>query len=137
MISQIFKTAIVLLVASVMFVSCNNDDNATPQGPTTIEGKWVGKYGYDDEEPSTYYCFKIKAGGEIQELRKNGSVLGSGTWQLVDDVFTATLTWDPPYSSTFMVTATFNKDKGELNGVWGYEPSDADGGLWYMHKEQE
>lgn len=134
MFSQIFKTTIFLL-ASVMFVSCNKDDNAKPQGPTTIEGKWVGKYGYASEDPSVYYCFNIKTDGTIQELRKNGEILGSGTWDLTGSAFNATIKWDPPYTSTFMLTAYFDESTGELFGAWGYEPSDTDGGEWYMEKE--
>ena len=135
MCTQIFKTALMLLIVSFVFVGCKNDDNATPKGPTTIEGKWVGKYGYDDEDPSIYYCFNIKSGGVMEELTKSESVLGNGTWELVGNVFTATVTWDPPYSSTFVVTGTFDKDKGELDGIWGYDPSDSDGGKWYMEKD--
>ncbi|HLF64087.1 MAG TPA: hypothetical protein VI603_10050 [Saprospiraceae bacterium] len=135
MLTQIFKSILVLLVISSAFVACKKDDVTINQGPTTIVGKWVGEYGYDTESPSHYYCFNIKTNGTVQELKKSGEVLGSGTWQLVGDVFTATVTWDPPYSSTFDVTATFDQDAGTLTGVWGYAPSDSDGGEWYMNKQ--
>lgn len=135
MFTQIFKSALVLLVVSSIFVSCKKDDVAINQGPTTIVGKWVGEYGYDSEDPSHYYCFNIKSDGTIQELRKSGDVLGSGTWTLVGSAFNATITWDPPYSSIFMVTAYFDENTGELYGAWGYEPSDTDGGEWYLNKQ--
>lgn len=135
MFTQIFKSVLVLLVASTMFVACSKEDNNNNQGPVTITGKWVGKYGYDSEDPSHYYCFNIKSDGSFQELNKSGAVLGTGTWDLTGDVFTATVTWDPPYSSTFMMTATFDANDARLSGVWGYQPSDSDGGEWYMNKE--
>jgi len=135
MFTQIFKTALILLIVSFVFVGCKKDDTATPQGPTTIEGKWVGEYGYDSEEPSHYQCFNIKSDGTIQELTKDQDVLGSGTWQLTGNAFSATITWDPPFTSTFMLTGYFDASTHELYGAWGYEPSDTDGGEWHMNKD--
>ncbi len=135
MFTQISKITLILLIASSVFVSCKKDDVATPQGPTTIEGKWVGKYGYDSEDPSHYYSFDIKADGTIRELDDDQEVLGSGTWQLTGSAFDAVITWDPPFHSTFMVTGYFDAATGELYGAWGYEPSNTDGGEWFLNKK--
>jgi hypothetical protein len=92
MFTQVFKITLALLVASTLFVACSKEDSVNPQGPVTITGKWVGKYGYDSDDPSFYYCFNIKSDGSFQEMNKSQEVLGTGSWQLVGDVFTATVT---------------------------------------------
>ena len=135
MFRSALQIILILVIGSTMFTACKKDDTATPHGPATIEGKWVGKYGYDNDDPVYYYCFNVKADGTIQELNSSQKVLGSGTWELNGDVFTSTVTWNPPYHSTFITTATFDANNGKLTGIWGYDPSDSDGGTWFMDKQ--
>ena len=109
------------------------DDEGTPTD--TVEGIWVGNYGYGSENPDIYYSFNIKSNGVIEELNSHKGVKGSGTWELVGDQFTASYEWGSPYFTGFMVTATFDKAHGKLTGYWGYD-TDSDGGKWDMEKKQ-
>ena len=127
-----FSLFFFLLLSATAFFSCSKEDEGTPTD--TVEGKWVGTYGFGSENPDIFFSFNIKPGGVIEELNKNGGVKGTGTWQLTGDDFSATYDWGAPYYTTYTVSATFDKAHGKLKGFWGYDDSDADGGKWEMEK---
>ena len=129
-----FKLMMFLLLSSSVFFACQKEDEGTPTD--TVEGLWIGNYGFGSDNPDIFFSFNIKAGGVIEELNKNKGVKGSGSWQLEGDDFTATYQWGAPYFTTYTVSATFDKAHGKLSGYWGYDDSDSDGGKWNMEKSE-
>jgi hypothetical protein len=131
---KFLKFAIVALLLSTAFFSCskNKDDDFKPSnGNTSIEGKYVGKYGYGNEEPSISYILNVKAGGIFEELNTSGvSKCVSGNWSLNGNVFTAKYQWKAPLNSIFSVVATFDPSTGKLTGTWGYGDNATNGGKW-------
>lgn len=134
---RFFKFFIVALFLSTAIFSCKKDDNDNFTSPsnTAIEGKWVGKYGYQNEAPSIYYCLNVKPGGIIEELNSSGvSKCISGTWSLNGNTFTAKYQWKAPLNTTFSVVATFDPSTGKLVGTWGYDNNATNGGKWENSK---
>jgi len=123
-------------VAMVFAVACSKNTDDKPSSTTTIEGIWVGKYGTGSNNPSTFFSFNIKAGGVIEELAENGTVKGTGTWKLENNILSATYTWAPPANTKFSVLGAFDAAKGEIVGDWGYGTSPTNGGLWDMTKKK-
>ena len=137
-ISTSFRTILAFMLASFIFVSCskNHDDtHITPVPAVGIEGKWSGFKGNDKEVPDNDIIFNIKAGGVIEELNAAGLVKGTGTWTLVGDVFTAHYQFKAPLLTVYTYKATYDKVNGKLiDGIWGFDDSDWDGGMWYSNK---
>ena len=134
---KFLKFFIVTLLVSTAFFSCkkdNNDDFKTPSN-TAIEGKWVGKYGYQNDAPTIYYCLNVKPGGVIEELNSSGESKGSGTWTLNGNTFTAKYQWKAPLNTIFSVVASFDPATGKLSGTWGWNDNATTGGKWEQSKQ--
>lgn len=130
---KVFYLFTFLVLSTVSFIACSKEEDEGH--PTdTVEGLWIGTYGFGSESPDIFFSFNIKPGGVIEELNSNQLVKGSGTWELDDDDFTASYQWGAPYFTSFSVMATFDKSKGRLTGFWGYDDSAIDGGKWIMDK---
>jgi len=127
---KISKIILVALLAVTCFASCKKDHDE--KTPATIEGIWKGTYINDASGSSFFYSFNIMAGGVIQELNASGQVLGTGTWELENDILSAHYSW--PAGSGFSVLAAFYKDDAKLLGDWGYGNSATNGGTWEMSK---
>jgi hypothetical protein len=131
---KFLKFSIVALLMSVAIFSCKKDSDNVSSNPS-IQGDWVGKYGFGNETPDIYYRLNIKAGGVIEELNQAGSSKGSGTWSLNGTTFTAHYQWKAPMNTVYSVAATYNEATGKLSGTWGYDNSATDGGLWEQSKQ--
>lgn len=134
---KFLKFAIVALLMSAAFSSCkkDNDNDFTPPSNKTIEGKWVGKYGYDNDAPSIYYCLNVKSAGIIEELNSSGaSKCTSGTWSLNGNQFSAKYQWKAPLNTIFSVVATYDPATGKLSGTWGWGDNTTGGGKWETNK---
>ncbi len=128
------KLFAIVLVTPLVFLACKKDE-ATSKPPTSsIEGIWVGKYGYGNQTPDVYYSLNIKPGGVIQELKPSGESKGSGTWTLSGNTFKAKYKWIILGQSTFSLIATINPATGKLSGTWGFDDNPSDGGLFEMNK---
>lgn len=127
-ISKFFLIAAVVLTG---LASCSKDKNDTKK-QTSIEGVWTGTYVNDASGNSFFYSFNIKAGGTIEELNSSGQKIGQGTWEIENDILTATYQW--PSGGKYSVIAAFYKDQGKLLGDWGYGISATNGGTWQMTK---
>ena len=127
--------AIVLLLGSTM-IACKKNADTTPKPPTSIEGKYAGKYGFDNEAPDGIFKLNVKTGGVFQELgSSSGNPTGQGTWQLTGDTLTANYYMlFAPYSE-YSVSLVFNAAKGTLTGTWGYDKSVSDGGKLVVTKQ--
>jgi hypothetical protein len=131
---KFLKFAVVALLLSTAIFSCSkdkDDDFKAPAGNTSIEGKYVGKYGYGNEEPSISYILNVKPGGIIEELNTSGvSKCVSGNWNLTGNTFKAKYQWKAPLNSIFSIAATFDPSTGKLTGTWGYGDNATNGGKW-------
>ena len=131
---KILKIALIALFVSGLFVACSKDKKENPS-ESSIIGKWEGKYGFDNDNPSIYYSLNFKSSGVIEEMNSTGQVIGSGTWQMSGNTITAHYAWYPPSTATFSIVAAYDGSHGKLLGNWGYDASATDGGLWEMTKQ--
>lgn len=135
---KFLKFFIIALLMSTAFFSCkkdNNDDFTTTPPSTAIEGKWVGKYGYQNDAPTIYFCLNVKPGGVIEELNTSGESKGSGTWSMNGNTFTAKYQWKAPLNTIFSVVATYDPASGKLVGTWGWNDNATSGGKWENNKQ--
>ena len=132
------KSVIAVLFFSAIFTACKKDEvkqpTPAPSGGTSLQGKWVGKYGYGSEEPNTFFSFNIKADGTMEELNSYSEVSGVGTWVRNGNTFSATHHYLPPYTSVFISSATFDSITKKLTGTWKYSTGSSSAGKWYMNK---
>jgi hypothetical protein len=128
---KISKLVLMVVVVLTGFASCSKDKNETKK-QSSIEGVWTGTYVNDASGDSFFYSFNIKAGGTIEELNSSGQKIGQGTWEIENDILTATYQW--PGGSKYSVIAAFYKDQAKLLGDWGYGNSATNGGTWQMTK---
>ena len=134
---KFLKFFIVALLLSTAFISCkkdNNDDFTPTPSNSAIEGKWVGKYGYQNDAPTIYFCLNVKPGGIIEELNSSGESKGSGTWSMNGNTFTAKYQWKAPLNTIFSVIATYDPATGKLSGTWGWNDNATTGGKWENSK---
>jgi hypothetical protein len=123
-----------MLIASAAFTACKKD-SSPPASNKAIEGKWVGKYGFDNETPSVFYAFQIKPGGILEEYGESGLKIAEGTWKLENNIFTGVTFSLLGSNNKYSVIAAFDQAKGKLLGDWGYDESVTDGGSWEMMKQ--
>jgi hypothetical protein len=123
-----------VLLTSVVFLACKKDEVSSKSPSKSIEGVWVGQYGFGDDTPNIYYALNVKPGGVIEEINKTGQSKGSGTWTLVGNTFTAKYKWTILGQSTYSVHATLDPATGKLAGTWGYDNNPSDGGLFEISK---
>lgn len=131
---RFLKIALITLLSSGLFAACSKDKTENPS-ESAIIGRWVGTYGFDDDNPTIYYSLNFKSGGVIEEISPSGQVKGTGTWEMSNNVLTAHYSWLPSNPTTFSIVAAFNASQGKLIGNWGYDDSATDGGLWEMTRQ--
>lgn len=134
---KIFKTLVLAIMLGATFVSCSKDDDSATQTQNTgIEGKYVGKYGFDSETPSEDFILNIKSGGVFQEIGTNsGNPTGQGTWQLNGNKLTADYKMlFAPYNE-YRVSLTYDATSKKLTGTWGFDGSYTDGGKMEVKKQ--
>ncbi|HEY0678894.1 MAG TPA: hypothetical protein VGD17_11450 [Chitinophagaceae bacterium] len=126
--------AIMIMLASATLLACKKD-KASSTSNAAIEGKWMGKYGFDNETPAIFYGFNIKPGGVLEEFGESGMKIAQGTWKLENNIFTGNTVSLLGSNNEYSVIAAFNEAKGELLGNWGYDESATDGGTFTMKKQ--
>ena len=129
---RVLKIALIALFTSGIFVACKKEKVDKPA--QSIEGRWVGKYGFGNDVPSIYFSLNFKPGGVIEEISSSDQVKGTGTWTMMDNVINAHYSWLPGNPNSFSIVAAFDASTGKLLGNWGYGSSATDGGLWEMTK---
>ena len=126
------KMALIALVFATGFVACNKDsDDDVINAP--VEGTYVGKYGFGNDNPDLDFKFKVSPGGIFQEISTTtGNVKGQGTWSVNGNTLTATYTMlFSPYSK-YSVSGTFDAATKKMTGTWGYDNNTSDGGKMDM-----
>jgi hypothetical protein len=131
---KVLKIALIALFVPVLFAACSKDKTEN-SSESAIMGRWIGAYGFDNDNPNVYYSLNFKSGGVIEEVNSNGQVIGSGTWEMNGNTITAHYAWLPPSTATFSIVAGYYPSQGKLLGNWGYDASATDGGLWEMTKQ--
>jgi hypothetical protein len=131
---KFIKLFILGLIVSTVFLSCKKD-NTGATASKSLQGKWVGTYGFGNETPHVFYSFNIKASGVIEELSQAGNSKGSGTWNLNGNSFTATYQWKSPMNTVYSVVAIYDPATGKLTGTWGYDNNNTNGGLWEQSRQ--
>ena len=126
-----FSAAMLLALFSLtVLFSCKKDNDKKK----SIEGLWEGTYVNDASGNTFFYSFNIKPGGVIEEIDADGDKIGQGTWELENNIFSATYSW--PNGLEFSVLASYYPDQTKLLGNWGYDDSVTDGGTWEMTPAQ-
>ena len=123
-------TLIVLFLPLVFACSKSND---APSPAESMHGKWIGTYGFDNENPTHYFSLNIKPGGIFQELNGSGVAKGQGSWILQGNVIKAN--WKmlfAPYNE-YSASISLNAS-GQIIGTWGYDKDPSDGGKVLMSK---
>ncbi len=129
------KYILVIALFAMTVAACKKSAGGPASPSNGIEGLWEGKFGIDNEKPTVFFSFNIKAGGVIEELTSTGQVKGQGTWKLENNILTAKYSYLAPSTSKYSIIAAFDGAKGKLAGNWGYGNSATDGGLWDMTKK--
>lgn len=117
-----------------LFLSCKKG-NDQPVIANDISGVYEGKFGTGTNNPSSFWSFRLKANGELEELSSDGTLTGKGTWTLDGTTMQASYHYLFPLTSFFSVTATYDASTKRFSGTWGYGSSNIDGGKWYMTKK--
>lgn len=128
------KIAIIAFVLALASVSCSKSSDSPAAAPATIEGVWVGKFGTDNNKPSSYFSLNFKAGGVLEEITQSGEVKGKGTWKLDNNILYGSYNYVAPPNNKYSIIGAFDSKKGQILGNWGYGNSSTNGGLWEMIK---
>ena len=138
------KISILFLMIASAFIACKKDDSINPApigGSVNVNpdksmmGKWVGKYGFDGENPNVYYCFVFHADSTLTEWNSLNDSIGYGTWGLSGTQFHSMSRFYPPSVSIFKLDATLDTVHMKITGTWGYQPSSVNGGKFYFIKQ--
>lgn len=129
------KMALLALVFATGFVACNKDSNDEVIS-SPVEGIYVGKYGFGNDNPDLDFKFKVSPGGIFQEISTStGNVKGQGTWSVNGNTLTATYTMlFSPYSK-YSVSGTYDPATQKMTGTWGYDNNVSDGGKMDMARQ--
>ena len=123
--------SLIVLFLPLLFACSKNNDG--PAAVETMQGKWIGTYGFDNENPTHYFSLNIKPGGIIQELNGSGVAKGQGSWVLQGNVIKGNYKMlFAPYNE-YSVSVSLNAN-GQMIGTWGYDKDPSDGGKVLMSK---
>lgn len=124
---------IVLFAALCTLASCSKKKDDVSPAPT-MEGKWVGKWGFGNN-PTTYFSFTINSNGTLIVEEGNPIDPGTGTWTLNGDTFKAIYSYNDSPSDKLNVAAKVNPARTEIEGEWGSGEVNQGGGTFYMVKQ--
>ena len=133
-----FLNLFAAVLAIFIFVSsCKKGSvDKPPVTSNSITGTWEGKFGTDNNNPSSFFSFNIKEGGILEELTVTGQVKGTGTWKLENKILSGyTINVLAPVGNKYSILGAYNSSDGKILGNWGYGNSPTDGGLWEMTKK--
>ena len=133
--------AAVLLAFNVL-PSCKKETVAPPvtqEDPKEEEvpmlGYWEGTYSFGDGGINLYFAIEITSDSELTIVNSDKEVLGTGTWTVKDNIFTAHYAYDQSPEAVYSLAAKFDKAERTLSGSWG-EGLDADSGDFYLKQQQ-
>lgn len=132
---KLLKIVFLFALGLSVFTSCKKDKDTITVPVADIAGKYEGKFGTDNNNPSSFYSFNIKQNGTLEELSSSGEMIGTGTWTLNGNSFRGSYHYIFPATSFFVVTGTYDAHSKKITGTWGYGSNDKDGGKWHMTKK--
>ena len=128
--------ALIALITFCCIMSCSKSDNNVKT--TSFAGLWIGKYLNNGDVDSFYYSFDIRADGNMISSaigNTNNSDACTGTWQLSDSTFTATLSLMTTGSPLVQnVAATYDATQGTLTGSWNYTQGSGVNGTFRLYR---
>lgn len=129
---QLKSILAIILLTSVIFISCKKDKPATePQ--TTITGSWAGEYGIAKSQISSPYNFNILSDGMLQITNVDKKVIGDGTWNLESDSFKGV--YKLYEGGTYNLTGVYNKSTNNIKGTWGSGEKGPSAGNFFLDKK--
>lgn len=100
-----------------------------------LQGTYAGKYGYENEHPSVFYSFILKANGILEEINPAGQVIGKGSWSVNGNKVYGIYYYEIPFNAFYSVVADMNLHNKQFSGTWGYGKNESNGGTWIMAKK--
>lgn len=139
---KFLKFTIVTLLMSFAFAACEKDQVGIPVTPPVekpvpeikpVQATWMGsRYGLNKSIP-VYFGFQVKAEGKLDVLNTAKKLIGTGSWNFNNDVFTATYSISSS-GQTYSVRSNFFEKPDKIGGTWGLDTNDENGGTWEMTK---
>ena len=118
----------------ITFFSCSKATESTPS-TISITGTWVGTQSEPNATISTPISFVIKSDNTFDFFSDGRLNSGSGTWQLTDNVFTASYVFRVDSNSMYIYTANYDPKTGKLSpGTW-YIRGNTNRGTWTMLRQ--
>lgn len=129
---KLLKTLSIIVLFLPLLFSCSKNSDG-PSAVETMQGKWIGTYGFDNETPTHYFSLNIKPGGIIQELNNSGVAKGQGNWTPQGKVIKGNYKMlFSPYNE-YSVSVSLDAN-GQMTGTWGYDNDPSDGGKLILSK---
>jgi hypothetical protein len=125
---KILSMAFILVSA---LIGCSKEEIKTNSSAT---GTWIGKWGYDNDQPSHYYKLVLSSNGTLKRFNDDGEVISTGTWKVSGFNFEGEYTMTGN-GSKFLIKGLYSDIAGEITGTWGSAPSYANGGTFDLNKE--
>lgn len=128
-----------VLIAISVLSSCRKETVKPPveqEEPQEVSmlGYWEGAYGLGNDEPTFYFALKIKNETELIVVDADKNILGTGTWVLEDELFTAQYSFNETPNLINSLAAKYDKDARRLSGSWGLG-LDPSSGAFYVEQE--
>jgi hypothetical protein len=131
---KIVNYLILVVILATTTVSCSkNSDNDAPATSNAIDGIWQGSLVTESSKITSYYAFDIKPNGVLHRLNEAGSVVGTGTWSIDNNIFSGT--YKTESNTKYSVIGSPNNSKNKILGNWGFNNSVTNGGTWEMNKK--
>lgn len=131
---KLFKSILFAGIAFLSFTACKKDSGGSSKS-TTVDGKWEGKFGNDNDAPTLFYSLNFKEGGVLEEIDQSGEVKGVGTWAMdnTNKIITGhTINTKEPVGNKYSIIAAFYPSQGKVLGNWGFGNSATDGGTFEL-----
>lgn len=132
---KLIRSILLVSLAFISFSACKKDSDS-PSASGTLNGKWEGKWGNDNEAPSAFFSLNFKSGSVLEEIDQAGEVKGVGAWTIdnANNIITGyTINSKPPVGNKYSIVAAFYPSQGKVLGNWGFGNSATDGGSFELN----
>ncbi|MFM6953603.1 MAG: hypothetical protein ACKOWL_01295 [Sphingobacteriaceae bacterium] len=125
-----------LFLVGIGFTQFSCQKNAgIPPANISIPGTWAGTQAEDGSSINNAIRWTIKTDNTLDMFIDGSLMHGSGTWQLLDNAFTATYVYPDASATTYVYTATYDPKTGKLSsGIWVIRGTSTRG-IWTITKQ--
>ncbi len=134
-----------IVVAAVMAItvlpSCRKEAVKPPvvqedpkEEEVSMLGYWEGTYSFGDGGLNLYFAIEIISDTELTIVNSDKEVLGTGTWTVTENVFTAHYAYEQSPEEVYSLAAKFDQEARTLSGSWG-EGLSTDNGNFYLEQQ--